>query len=45
MTDGRRGPASWITPKARKGELSQIAGRGLFAVETISAGEVAHAVA
>jgi uncharacterized protein len=37
-----RGPivASWISPKARKGEPSTIAGRGLFAVEPISAGEV-----
>jgi hypothetical protein len=32
--------ASWISPKARKGEPSGIAGRGLFAVEPIAAGEV-----
>lgn len=31
---------SWISPKARKGEPSGIAGRGLFAVEAIGAGEV-----
>lgn len=40
MTRGRRGPASWITPKARKGVTSTISGRGLFAVEPIAAGEV-----
>ena len=32
--------ASWISPKARKGGRSTIAGRGLFAVEAITAGEV-----
>jgi SET domain-containing protein len=32
--------ASWISPKARKGDPSDIAGRGLFAVEDIAAGEV-----
>ena len=32
--------ASWISPKARKGQPSRISGRGLFAVEPISAGEV-----
>jgi uncharacterized protein len=32
--------SSWISPKARKGEPSSIAGRGLFAVEPIAAGEV-----
>jgi SET domain-containing protein len=31
---------SWISPKARKGLPSGIAGRGLFAVEPIAAGEV-----
>ena len=31
---------SWISPKARKGVPSGIAGRGLFAVEAIDAGEV-----
>src|SRR2546423_3794409 len=33
-------PASWITPKGRKGLPSRIAGRGLFAVDAIAAGEV-----
>jgi acyl dehydratase len=32
--------ASWISPKAHKGDPSGIAGRGLFAVEPIGAGEV-----
>lgn len=32
--------ASWITPKARKGTPSTIAGRGLFATEDIASGEV-----
>jgi len=32
--------ASWISPKARKGQPSGIAGRGLFAVQSIAAGEV-----
>ena len=32
--------SSWITPKARKGVSSGIAGRGLFATERISSGEV-----
>ncbi len=32
--------SSYITPKARKGGASAIAGRGLFAVEPIAAGEV-----
>ncbi len=32
--------ASWITPKARKGMNSAIAGRGLVAVATIAQGEV-----
>jgi hypothetical protein len=34
------GVASWISPKARKGEPSPIAGRGLFARAPISAHEV-----
>ncbi|MGH3485543.1 MAG: hypothetical protein ACRDPQ_20180 [Nocardioidaceae bacterium] len=33
-------PASWITPKARKGVDSDIEGRGIVAVEAIAAGEV-----
>jgi uncharacterized protein len=32
--------SSWISPKARKGVRSGIAGRGLFAIEQVSAGEV-----
>ena len=32
--------SSWITAKARKGDSSGIAGRGLHAVEPIAAGEV-----
>ena len=32
--------SSWITPKARKGVSSAIAGRGLFATERVSSGEV-----
>jgi SET domain-containing protein len=32
--------ASWISPKARKGDRSGIAGRGLHAVDAIGAGEV-----
>jgi uncharacterized protein len=32
--------SSWITPKAYKGARSEIAGRGLFAVEPICAGEI-----
>ena len=32
--------SSWISPKARKGLSSDIAGRGLFAVERIDAGEI-----
>jgi uncharacterized protein len=32
--------ASWISPKASKGRPSGIAGRGLFAVKPIAAGEV-----
>ena len=32
--------SSWISPKARKGSESDIAGRGLHAVEPIAAGEV-----
>lgn len=32
--------SSYITPKARKGRASSIAGRGLFAVEPIAAGEL-----
>jgi hypothetical protein len=35
-----RAPASWITPKARKGVDSDIAGRGLLAVAGIDTGEV-----
>jgi uncharacterized protein len=35
-----RGIASWISPKARKGEPSAIAGQGLFAVQPIIAGEI-----
>jgi uncharacterized protein len=31
---------SWLSPKARKGARSPIAGRGLFAVEPIARGEV-----
>lgn len=31
---------TWITPKARKGAVSDIAGRGLLAMRPISAGEV-----
>lgn len=34
------GVSSWISPKARKGISSGIAGRGLFAIERIGAGEV-----
>ena len=34
------GVASWISPKARKGEPSRIAGRGLSATAPIAAGEV-----
>jgi SET domain-containing protein len=32
--------ASWLSPKARKGEPSNIAGRGLFAAAPIAANEV-----
>ena len=32
--------ASWITPKARKGLSSGIAGRGLFAEQAITAGDI-----
>ena len=32
--------SSWISPKARKGQRSGIAGRGLLAEETIPAGEI-----
>lgn len=32
--------SSWITPKARKGTPSSIAGRGIVALEAIAAGEV-----
>lgn len=32
--------ASWITPKARKGVASDVAGQGLHAVEPIAASEV-----
>jgi uncharacterized protein len=32
--------SSWISPKARKGIISGIAGRGLFATERIGVGEV-----
>lgn len=32
--------SSWISPKARKGLSSDIAGRGLFAIEPIGAGEI-----
>jgi SET domain-containing protein len=32
--------SSWISPKARKGISSGIAGRGLFAAERIDAGEI-----
>ena len=32
--------ASWITPKARKGVSSGIAGRGIVALEDLAAGEV-----
>ncbi len=38
--DRRPTVASWISPKARKGGVSTIAGRGLFAVEPIAAGDV-----
>jgi hypothetical protein len=34
------GVSSWISPKARKGEPSRIAGRGLFATSPIAAREV-----
>ena len=34
---------TWISPKARKGQPSDIAGRGLFALEPIAAGEVVAA--
>lgn len=34
------GVASWISPKARKGAPSAIAGRGLFALADIATGEV-----
>ncbi len=34
------GVASWISRKARKGERSEISGRGLFAHDPIAAGEV-----
>jgi hypothetical protein len=32
--------SSWISPKARKGISSRIAGHGLFTTEQISAGEI-----
>lgn len=32
--------ASWISPKARKGLSSGIAGRGLFAEQAVTAGEI-----
>ncbi|MGA7132687.1 MAG: hypothetical protein WBZ15_10190 [Mycobacterium sp.] len=32
--------SSWVSPKARKGLGSGIAGRGLFAIEHISAGDI-----
>lgn len=32
--------SSWVTSKAAKGEVSDIAGRGLFAVDAIAEGEV-----
>ena len=32
--------SSWISPKAHKGVSSRIVGRGLFATEQISAGEI-----
>ena len=32
--------SSYITPKARKGSASPIAGRGLVAIEPIAAGEL-----
>ena len=35
--------ASWITPKAAKGLDSQIAGRGLIAVDSIKRGEIVAA--
>lgn len=35
--------ATWISPKARKGLRSDIAGKGLHAVEAIAAGEVVAA--
>jgi uncharacterized protein len=35
--------SSWISPKARKGAASEIAGRGLFAVESIAADELVAA--
>jgi uncharacterized protein len=40
MTADHPSVASWISPKARKGDPSQLHGRGLFAVEPIGAGEV-----
>jgi uncharacterized protein len=32
--------SSWISPKARKGVSSGIAGRGLFAIDQVGAGEI-----
>jgi uncharacterized protein len=40
VTGAAPGVSSYITPKARKGVASAIAGRGLIAVESIAAGEV-----
>ena len=41
MTGGRSPTiASWISPRARKGEPSRISGRGLIAVAPIARGEV-----
>jgi acyl dehydratase len=40
MSPGGPTVSSWISPKARKGDPSGIAGRGLFAVEPLVAGEV-----
>ena len=40
MAADRSSVASWISPKVRKGDPSQLHGRGLFAVEPIGAGEV-----
>jgi uncharacterized protein len=40
VENGEAVVSSWISPKARKGISSDIAGRGLFAIEPIRAGEI-----